>query len=64
MTLFVKTYKGEFDESRLIRKLHDRLPVDIVRDARVDRSGGSRKYGVQILQIYNGSLRTPLPNKL
>lgn len=64
VTLFVKTYKGEFDESRLIRKLHDKLPVDIVRDARVDRSGGSRKYGVQILQIYNGSMRSPLPNKL
>ncbi len=64
VTLFCKTYKGEFDEARLIRKLHDKLPVDIVRDARVDRSGGSRKYGVQILQIYNGSLRQPLPNRL
>lgn len=64
ITLFVKTYKGQFDESRLIRKLHEKLPSDIVRDARQDRSGGSRKYGVQILQIYNGSLRNPLPNKL
>ena len=64
VTLFVKTYKGEFDESRLIRKLHEKIPSDIVRDARQDRSGGSRKYGVQILQIYNGSLRNPLPNKL
>lgn len=64
VTLFVKTYKGEFDESRLIKKLHDKIPSDIVRDARVDRSNGSRKYGVQILQIYNGSLRNPLPNRL
>lgn len=64
VTLFVKTYKGQFDESRLIKKLHEKLPGDIVRDARQDRSGGSRKFGVQILQIYNGSLRNPLPNKL
>lgn len=64
VTLFCKSYKGEFDESRLIRKLRDKLPADIVRDARVDRSNGSRKYGVQILQIYNGSLRSPLPNKM
>lgn len=64
ITLFVKNYRGEFDEARLIRKLHEKIPSDIVRDARQDRSGGSRKFGVQILQIYNGSLRNPLPNKL
>ena len=64
VTLFVKSYKGEFDEGRLIKKLHDKLPADIIRDARADRSGGSRKFGIQILQIYNGSLRNPLPNRL
>ena len=64
VTLFVKTYKGEYDEARLIRKLREKLPVDIVRDAKVDRSSGTRKYGVQILNIYNGSLRNPLPNKM
>lgn len=64
VTLFVKTYNGEFDEARLIRKLREKLPVDIVRDSKVDRSSGVRKYAVQILNIYNGSLRSPLPNKL
>lgn len=61
---FIKTYYGQYDEARLIRKLRENLPKDILRDAQVDRSTGMRKYAVQILQIYNGSLRNPLPNKL
>lgn len=60
----VGSFPKEFDEARLIRKLHEKLPIDIIRDAKVDRSTGMRKYAVQILNIYNGSLRSPLPNKL
>lgn len=61
---FVKTYYGQYDETRLIKKLREHLPKDIIRDAQIDRSTGMRKYAVQILQIYNGSMRNPLPNKL
>lgn len=61
---FVKTYWGEYDHDRLVKKLREHLPQDIIRDARVDRSSGNRKYAVMILNIYNGSMRNPLPNKL
>ena len=61
---FVKTYYGEYDHARIVKKLRDHLPQDIIRDAKVDRSSGNRKYAVMILNIYNGSLRNPLPNKL
>lgn len=64
LALFIKTYYGEYDRARLIRKLRENLPQDIVRNARVDRSSGNRKYAVQFLNIYNGSLRNPLPNRL
>lgn len=62
--IFVKTYYGQYDHDRLVKKLREKLPKDIIRDAQIDRSSGMRKYAVQILQVYNGSLRNPLPNKL
>ena len=62
--LFVKTYYGEYDHKRLVTKLSEHLPQDIIRDAKVDRSSGNRKYAVMILNHYNGSMRNPLPNKL
>lgn len=62
--LFVKTYYGQYDKARLVRKLSEHAPGEIIRDARVDRSSGNRKYAVMILNIYNGSLRNPLPNRL
>ena len=61
---FIKTYYGQYDVDRLIKKLREKFPKDIIRDAQIDRSTGMRKYAVQILQVYNGSLRNPLPNKL
>lgn len=41
-------------------------PIDIVRDAQVDRSSGARKYAVQILLAYNFGQREAnrLPNLL
>lgn len=62
--MFVKTYYGQYDKARLIRKLSEHAPGEIVRDARLDRSSGVRKYAVMILNIYNGHLRNPLPNML
>lgn len=62
--LFVKTYFGQYDKTRLVKKLSEHAPGEIVRDARLDRSSGNRKYAVMILNIYNGSLRSPLPNML
>lgn len=64
--MFMRTYRGEFQESRLITKLQTRHPNDIIRDAQIDRSSGARKYAVQILLAYNHGAREEnrLPNIL
>jgi len=64
VSLFMKTYVGKYDTERLVRKLKEVHPDRILRDASVDRSRGDRKYAVIVLNIYNGSLRNPLPNLL
>lgn len=64
--LFVKTYYGQYDHERLVKKLWEHPPAEIIRDARVDKSSGVRKYAVMILNIYNGNgrFKGALPNKL
>ena len=64
VALFVKEYWNMFETSRLIKRLSMTRPVDIIRDAAVDRSSGNRKYGVQVLQVYNYGLGNKLPNLL
>lgn len=64
VSLFMKTYVGQYDTERLVKKLSEVHPNRIMRDASVDRSRGDRKYAVMVLNIYNGSLRQPLPNLL
>lgn len=64
--LFMRTYKGQAKEERLISKLSTRLPNEIVRDAQADRTSGARKYAVQVLLLYNHGARENdrLPNLL
>lgn len=64
--LFMRSYKGQAQEEILIQKLHTVLPNEIVRNASADRTTGARKYAVQILWVYNKSLREDkkLPNIL
>lgn len=64
--LFMRSYKGQAQEEILIQKLRTVLPSDIVRNASADRTTGARKYAVQILWVYNKSLREDkrLPNIL
>lgn len=64
VSLFMKTYVGQYDAERLVKKLREVHPDRIMRDASVDRSRGDRKYAVMVLNIYNGSLKNPLPNLL
>ena len=64
VALFVKTYWMMFEPSRLVKRLSTQRPVDIIRDAAVDRSSGNRKYGVQVLAVYNYGLGNKLPNLL
>lgn len=64
VALFVKEYWSMFEPSRLVKRLSTQRPIDIIRDAAVDRSSGNRKYGVQVLQVYNYGLGNKLPNLL
>lgn len=64
VALFVKTYWGMFESARLVKRLASQRPIDIIRDAAVDRSSGNRKYGVQVLTVYNFGLGNKLPNLL
>ncbi len=62
--LFMRTYKGQFKEDYLVKKLGESTPAEIIRNADVDRSSGSRKYAVQVLNLYNNRLQKRLPNLL
>lgn len=64
VSLFMKTYVGRYETKRLVRRLSQISPEEIIRDASVDRSSGVRKYAVKVLQVYNKSMREPLPNIL
>lgn len=55
--LFMRTYKGQFKEEYLIKRLGKTTPSEIIRNADIDRSSGARKYAVQILQAYNYGMR-------
>lgn len=56
--LFVKTYKGEFDENIFIKNLKRILPFEIKRNGRADVSckKADLKYAKQILEGYNYKL--------
>lgn len=55
--LFLRSYKGKVSEEVLVQKLSKISPIEIIRNASVDRTTGARKYAVQILQIYNKGQR-------
>ncbi len=64
--LFMRTYKGQFNEDVLIEKLKSTIPSEIIRNASTDRTNGPRKYAVQVLLLYNTRQRADkrLPNLL
>ena len=64
VAMFLNTYWGQIDVQRLVKRLSSQRPIDIIRDAGVDRSSGNRKYAVQVLQIYNFGLGNKLTNLL
>lgn len=51
--LFHQAYEGEYDRRRLVKKLGQVSPVQIVRDGKLSAAPGSMKYARQILSIYN-----------
>lgn len=63
MHLFIKTYDGDFKESDLINRLSKVPPQEIIREAKMDRNPGARRYAIEILNVYNKGRRNKLPNK-
>lgn len=51
--LFMKTYRGQYKQNILIRKLKSVSPKTIVREAKISTAPGARKYAIQILNAYN-----------
>lgn len=64
-TMFYTTYETA-DPDRFATKLSVTRPVDLMRDAEVDRTKSERKYAVQMLHYYNRNARdvSRLPNVL
>ena len=66
VTLFYKTYKGDFKRDILVKHLSNVNPGVIVRDGNAFKETlpGDKKYAIQILQYYNKNLRgSKLPSK-
>lgn len=54
--IFMTTYRDEFKTDLLIKKLKKVSPTQIIREAKLSAEGGSRKYAIQFLNIYNKGL--------
>ena len=57
LAMFLRVYRSDVNEERLIDKLSSVRPIDIIRDAEADRSSSVRKYAVKILEVYNKNAR-------
>ena len=62
---FVELYHGEYDRTRLIKRLHNTDPLSVYRSGRADINlPGTKKYLNQVYRIYNGSsAKAALPIK-
>lgn len=58
MALFVKAFRGEYDRSRLIKKLKNNAPQVIVQAGKASNATGNKKYAREILAIYNSYMKT------
>lgn len=56
MSIFVKTYKGRYNRDLFIRKMAKVNPINIITDAKISTSYGSKKYAQRILAEYNKNL--------
>ena len=57
MSIFADTYKGKYDRSRLIKKLHGTSPQTIIVAGKASNSVSNKKYAKEILFIYNSYLK-------
>lgn len=66
LSQFIDLYKGEYNRKRLVKKLREKDPQKIYRDAAATGNAfpASKKYLMQVFLIYNGSsAKTALPLK-
>jgi hypothetical protein len=61
----VELYHGEYDRTRLIKRLRNADPLSVYRSGRADINlPGTKKYLNQVYRIYNGSsAKAALPMK-
>lgn len=64
MKIFHMTYKGQYNQKMLVRKLSKISPFEIIREGRVSWESSDAKYARQILRVYNKKLQSPLPDRL
>lgn len=55
MKIFYLTYRGDFKRKMLVDKLRKISPVEIVRDGKVARTRGFKRFARVILGIYNNN---------
>lgn len=57
--LFLRAYKTneKYDRKRLVSKLSMVTPIEIIRNGRVARTGGNKRFARQILSVYNENLK-------
>ena len=58
-----KIYKGQFNEQKLIEKLSEETPLNIIRDGKALLLKGDKKYALKIVRIYNYKNRFKLDER-
>lgn len=53
MDIFIRTYKGEYNKSSLVKRLSSVSPITLCRDGNAFVTGGNKRYARIILQYYN-----------
>jgi hypothetical protein len=53
LAIFINTHQGQYDRSRLVKKLAAIKPMEIVREGNMSREQSKKKYARQIANVYN-----------
>lgn len=58
MDIFIRTYKGQYSKTALIKRLSNVSPKTLCRDGKAFVNGGDRRFARIILQYYNRNTTT------
>jgi len=53
LAIFLDQYGGQYSRVTLVKKLRAVSPIEIIREGKLSRASGSKKYAQQIVYIYN-----------